>query len=511
MFQPRFARKNHSEGAYAYRALNMNIPGLKNTAGFCLALTVVLAVGAAPVLFADDEVEVHRLTVSPSAEPVPALKYELLPDIMEEIDGNAAVYLGKEKAEETAFFSKRDLWEKIEERWQTAPLEELRSDEQTMILLGDGPPYYYLNQAARCRYCDWQLPYRRETFYTILLPEIQESRQFARILACRARIQIARGKLDEALKTFQTGYGIGRHVADNETLVGGLVGIAMCGSISEQVLEYIQQPDAPNLYWALTMLPRPMIDLRRAVEVERHSLELCFPELSNLESIHDDSDGWRDRVYGLVEKIEDLGLMSEMGRHSGIYRNSATLNLLAVKSYPRAKQSLIQQGFSEEVVESMPVGQVLLIDLVRTFERIRDDAFKWFYVPFDEAREGMKRARAELDQSQEELREVLPLANAMLPPLMACRNAVVRTERNLAAMRVIEALRLHAHENGGKLPERLEDVTVVPVPPNPATGKPFSYRLENDTAILELPKSDGVYFSYRYEIKIRPPGEEAAR
>ena len=39
---------------------------------------------------------------------------------------------------------------------------------------------------------------------------------------------------------------------------------------------------------------------------------------------------------------------------------------------------------------------------------------------------------------------------------------------------------MHAAANGGKLPATLADVTVVPVPLDPVTGKPFDYRLEGD-------------------------------
>ena len=50
---------------------------------------------------------------------------------------------------------------------------------------------------------------------------------------------------------------------------------------------------------------------------------------------------------------------------------------------------------------------------------------------------------------------------------------------------------------------QLDEVQVVPIPNNPATEKPFIYRLENDTAVLDLPKSDGFSYARRYEITLR--------
>src|SRR4029078_12957841 len=103
----------------------------------------------------------------------------------------------------------------------------------------------------------------------MLLPEVQQSRGFGRILAVRARIQIADHNYDDAVTTLQTGYALGRHVATGETIVNGLVGIAICGIMNEQVTEYVQQLGSPNLYWALSTLPTPLGDLQRARDFER--------------------------------------------------------------------------------------------------------------------------------------------------------------------------------------------------------------------------------------------------
>jgi len=50
------------------------------------------------------------------------------------------------------------------------------------------------------------------------------------------------------------------------------------------------------------------------------------------------------------------------------------------------------------------------------------------------------------------------------------------------------------------LPKRLEDVTETPVPENPATGRPFEYRVENGTATLSDSQSEE---ALTYTVKIR--------
>jgi hypothetical protein len=75
-----------------------------------------------------------------------------------------------------------------------------------------------------------------------------------------------------------------------------------------------------------------------------------------------------------------------------------------------------------------------------------------------------------------------------------------QVDRQLAALTAVEALRSYAAANGGKLPARLEDVIDTPVPPNPVTGQPFEYRVENETATLSDAKLDP---PLTYTVKIR--------
>jgi hypothetical protein len=49
----------------------------------------------------------------------------------------------------------------------------------------------------------------------------------------------------------------------------------------------------------------------------------------------------------------------------------------------------------------------------------------------------------------------------------------------------------------------LDEIVDVPVPTNPATGKPFVYHLDGTTAVLELPVSDQIMAGdCRYEIQL---------
>ena len=422
-----------------------------------------------------------QISITPAAEPKPALKYQLLPRFMDCRAGNAAVDYGKVTAEQAKLFSDSQWWEENYSKKIKAPLADLRGQDLELHSVFDS-----LDRAARRTYCDWQVPVREGFFFEILIPEAQQMRAFARLLAVQARMQIASGKFEEAIRTLQTGYSVGQHVAQGPTLVHGLVGIAVCNMMSQQVQELIQLPDAPNLYWALTTLPQPLVNMDPGVKAEMDAVYLSFPELGELDDPTRSPEYWRDLLLQFSQKHRLMGI----GGGSPFDRPEFAA-AMSIRGYPMAKRKLVEMGRSPEEVEAMPVAQVVLIYTMQTYEELRDDMFKWWYVPHSEAVDGMQDAEYQLKLSSVEGREIVPLASSLLPAITACRSAIARDNREIAALRTVEALRLYADANQGKLPDRLDDLT-VPVPIDPLTGEPFVYRLDRKTAILEGPPMPGL-------------------
>jgi hypothetical protein len=64
-------------------------------------------------------------------------------------------------------------------------------------------------------------------------------------------------------------------------------------------------------------------------------------------------------------------------------------------------------------------------------------------------------------------------------------NLSKRLERDKAALRCLEALRLYAAENNGMFPNKLDDIKTVEIPVNAFTGKPFQYEVNKNTAVLK--------------------------
>jgi len=448
-----------------------------------------------------------KLVLHPMAAPRPALRYQLLPPLLDRRPGNAAVLYNKVPAERTAFFNKfGKTWDKIQ-KWQETPLSDPRERELRKpwaSLVADGSIFEILDRAARCESCDWQLPIREQEFYSILLPEFQQARNFARLLAAKARIEIAEKRFEAAERTLQSGYALGRHVAQGPCLVTSLVGLAIAGIMSKDMEDWAQEPGAPNLYWALTWLPRPLIDLRPGIEGEMDAVYLSYPDLRNLDTARHSPDQWRELLDKTVERIYRW-----QGTESSVPRPLIT-TAAAIRGYPMAKRALVAWGRPAAEVEAMPVAQVIMIYTMRTYDELRDDVFKWFAVPYPKGRAGAAEADKDLRRASLEGREALPIAGMLLPAVQAAHLAAVRGDRTIAMLRVVEAIRLYGAGHEGRLPDNLAEIKEVPIPADPITGKPFLYQQSDGTAILEspyIPNYPQKHFGIRYEIKFAQKGK----
>ncbi len=219
----------------------------------------------------------RSLTISPARAPVPALKYRLYPTIAERKEGNAVpMYL--RFAHERSDAQKKALSEKTEE-WIALPADKLPLPEMKEFLGGYSYKLRQLELGARRKTADWSYALDSGSPIEILLPDAQEMRKYGALLVVKARVEIAEGHYADALHTLETAFSFSQQISEGPFLIHSLVAIAGALRCSDAVLELIERPDSPNLYWALTALPRPLIDLRKNLEFEQQMLELQFPRL----------------------------------------------------------------------------------------------------------------------------------------------------------------------------------------------------------------------------------------
>ena len=96
------------------------------------------------------------------------------------------------------------------------------------------------------------------------------------------------------------------------------------------------------------------------------------------------------------------------------------------------------------------------------------------------------RAADEVRRSLTMEREIIPFAEVLLPASLPAKQAETRLQWLIAGLRVMEAMRLYAADHDGRWPDRLSDITEVPLPLNPYDGKPFVYERHGDKALLTV-------------------------
>jgi hypothetical protein len=443
--------------------------------------------------------EVVRLTIRPAAAPVPALKYQFLPEFRDQISGNALVHyyraalmIGKMPGPDEPFW-----------KWLEMPDRDLPRDEVRQFLKRYHNLFRELELASRCDSCDWQFRERIKTDgFGLLLPDIQEVRKFANLLKLRSGLEIADRRFVEAVNTLRIGFAMARHANQSPTLIAALVAVAVTNQMADQLVELIQVSGTPNFYWALTDLPRPFIDLRLALQSERMIVNGMFTSLAqagvDVRSTPLSNQQLQIVVGGLSQLLED-------GRPSGAEQTGLRLALIGMtmKGYPEAKQYLLAQGVSSEVVEAMPRLQVVLIFALAEYDRLFDDMIKWQGFPWWQAGPGLEKAERGVKEDRNKAAELgrIPVASMLLPAMQRVFFAVTRVQRQLSALRCVEAIRLYAAGHDGKLPAALSDITEVPVPIDPVTGKNFEYKTEEGKATLYGPPPAGEKPYYKNYLK----------
>lgn len=443
---------------------------------------------------------VIKLTLRPQAAPVPALKYQLLPELRDQTPGNAALLYYRAFSPEYQYpFREKAIQDQIDKWSLNARQVPEKSLGQHAVQAG---ALRELDRAARREYCDWEMTARlRRQGPNMLLPEVQGMRRFATLLAMRARVQISEHKYDEAARTFQTGFALARHVAEGPTLIHGLVGIAMTGVLLEQVEELIQEPGSPNLYWALTSLPRPIIDMRKPLQGEKIMVDSIFPDMrSRLTDRHLTPMSPREckklaNAYILVREWEVPA--------RSISKLHCALALAA--SYPEARQWLISQGRPASQVDSLPMVQVAVLQEIASYDVGFDAVVKWHGMPY-------WKIQGELKKEEERLKQAGALkgfnfASSIMPALTKVFTAQARTQRRIDVLRCLEAIRLHAAASKGKFPAKLSDIKDVPVPIDLMTGKDFIWKITGDKATLSAPRPPGLENAFGhnlvYELKLK--------
>jgi hypothetical protein len=433
---------------------------------------------------------------------VPALKYRLYPLSTDRKEGNAVpIYL--RFAHERGDARKKELREKPPE-WNKMPLDKLPMAEVKKFLDSFHYNLKQLDLGARRKTADWNYTLDAGNPIGILLPDAQEMRIHAPILVLKARLEIVEGRIGDALRTLETGFSFSRQIGEGPFLINSLVGIGCASQFADCVREMIEQPRTPNLYWALAVIPRPLIDLRKANEVEQGMVERQFPDLEDLERPRS-AEGWDQALVNVRKEMDRLRKLVGNAKPTKP-GNAVTDPGSKSPDLPAARKYLVEvAGMKAAAVEAMPASEALLRYMSSFFHEFRDEVFKVGYLPPSSI-----RRKALVDDAERRIKDVPDtdaglLTRWLLPAVHKVQLRGVLVQRLLAILQAIEALRMHAAAHNGTLPDKLDDVKVVPVPDDPGTGRPFEYQRDGGTATLisRMPGEPPGQTAIRYRVTLR--------
>jgi len=448
----------------------------------------------------DKSVEVRTLSLVPAAEPVPAMSYRLLPRYLDQKTGNAALFYYSAAAlcPDSDPGDPEDIQKKISD-WRDLPVDQLDRKEVDKALSSFSNCFHQIKLAAQRTYCQWEMPL--EDGFAMQMPHVATFRRMIFAMQLQIRLKIADGQTDQALEMLQHGLYMGRGIAEGPTVIQDLVGIAITALLFKEVEGLMQMPDSPNLYWALTALPDPVIDMHTSLEYEREMLFVEFPQLRNLESQVLSPAQASAIISDFMKKIQTLG----GGMGDVPFKELLPVGWVMMH-YSDAKEYLARKGYSQERIEALPAAQAVLIYQKQEYLEMADSLFKWFELPYSQAQPHLKKGEQRFNEHLSTKGIKANLFCTLLPALSRIAFLQARLDRNIALLRIVEAIRMFAADHSGQLPGSLAEINAVPIPADPVTGKDFIYRrIDARNARLEAPVAPAE--SKRrpvYELTIKP-------
>ncbi len=346
-----------------------------------------------------------RLSVSPAPAPRPALRYVLLPELTELAPGNPIEGYFKCYLEQYRFTFNESRFED-RQALLAMPLEDVSVDSREL-----GPrALAQIDRAARLDKADWQvlLKLRSDGFLT-LLPDVQALRSLARSLQARFRTEVANGQLDDAIRTAKTMFAMARHMGEHPCVIGDMVGIAIANLAIAPLEEMLERPGCPNLYWALTNLPDPLISMRPGMDGERMMVAMLFRDLDPAAPMS------AEQITKFIEPFDKGMVIDSLAlKEKGGIREYLAVRTRDEKKMNAARKQLVDFGVPEACVKTFPPDQVILLVEARECQARFDDLAKLCVLPAWKCEELLAKLEATL-------KEPALFSSALLPHHFAVR------------------------------------------------------------------------------------------
>jgi hypothetical protein len=435
-----------------------------------------------------------ELLVAPRAIEQPLLAHRLMPAEYELRDGNAAPIILRLAWEQTKYFT--TVVPTFEEQLKL-PLNDPKLIEAGPML----KPHFYeeLRRAAHRRTAQWEYPLGEQNNLEIMLPDSQAARQIAgRGLSVWIRHQLASGDLNKAEEAIRVGFGVNRHYGRTPIVVTKIITVALNGLLLQRLEELIAQPGSANYYWPLTALPRPLVNLQPALELERNNLMQAVDELRRLDEPRT-AEEWSDLDRTVFQLYFDW---SYNGAKPPTDDERKQAHQRAVE---RARAELpASPGNDAGRATPMSDSEALVRWLVDQHCRQTDEVTATMQLQPPLAIPALRSLQERLTRFREEIGFGGLLFAETPLNLFVSVNGL---QRRIDGLRTVEAIRHYAATHAGNLPESLDQMVDTPIPHDPLTGDSFRYvRAPDGAAVLSAPPTatpTGQYPGLRYRVVLR--------
>ena len=453
----------------------------------------------------------RTVALAPKAEQKPALSIRFIPDTFHAKPGNAAIYYLKAGGffEQTVALQAKRKFEDDSRAaagdgefapyiWLETEVKDLPVEKMKEYLVYTSFQPLFLEEAASRLHCDFDRQIKSvENPVGYLLPEVQAIRDVARIQAMRFLVAMAENRPDDAVKILGQLIAMGPHFCQEPFLVSNLVGTACVGIGLQQAYYLSEHPDAPNLYWAIAQLPKPLINLEQSLAYEREFLFEQVKALREVDSIPKPEGYWSEFIDRFTAAIKGIG--SPLDELTSLGKAGFTLAIGS--NIPKAREYLVEvEGMSNDVLDKLPNAQIFFLAVRRFYERFRDEEFKYSYLP-QHARIKASTTSTKFGEFSQRYGLITLPTSTFLPAVQAAQAASLRLEQQLAMWQTIEAIRHHLATHDNKLPATLEELE-LPAPHDPLTNGPFEYATHAAGATLKGAENPGI--RYQFELRTRP-------
>ncbi len=355
--------------------------------------------------------------------------------------------------------------------------------------------------ATRCRECDWGIAIedmRGKQLLQMEFPAIRSASSISWTLVLKTRAAIKQGEFEKATELLRMHYTLAQNVSRLNDSIAILTAAQCLSRANMTLLEFVAQPNAPNMYWAIAQLPHPIISDVAAMETRLAMFENLVPEFTEIDESQWSDQRWKRVAMEVFETLADAKTLGSASGETGEKMDAEALFLKAsLAGVTTAKKRLLAAGTDAMKIEKMSVSQIMLLDAKHEYEKAKSEFQTMIYMPIPDSIL-MQRRRNEA-YSPESLQNNLGanIFNTFGPLNLHLQVAEVQQELDL--IRIIEAMRLHAAETGS-LPLSLDEIKSVSIPLDPVTGKPFICQLALNKAEFTL--NQATYERSRFVIKL---------